>query len=68
MFEESECPLQKFKETYITVFVHNKFPIINFYTFCHNKSWSGPGSGLDPFWLDPDADSAKYLDPDQDMD
>ncbi len=40
MFEESECPLCRFKETYMTVFDQKKISIKNLYKFRHdNKSW-----------------------------
>ncbi len=46
MFEESERPLKKFKETSMTFFDQTIFQL-NF--FCHNKSWYGSGSGSDPY-------------------
>ncbi len=48
MFEESECPLSRFIETYMKVFDPKKFPIKNLYKSRY----------------DSDPESAKYLNPD----
>jgi hypothetical protein len=63
MFEESDGSLQGSKKIYKTVFDQKMFPIINVLQICHNKSWFGSGSGLNPYpakylSLDPDSVSA----------
>ncbi len=68
MFEESERSLCGVKKTYQVYDSFGSKQLSNynfFYKFCHNKSWSESGSGLNPYLfsnrLDPKQSAKTWL-------